>query len=119
VADDFPDAAVLHQGLNCCSGVDAPLFSYRAHLKGLVYRHLAAAHLNDLKPSAGARADFAALAARGHKRVEVSEPWAIGGLSAVSRARPIRRGLLRGAQRSPLMQAYQSVARPFMNDIHE
>jgi gamma-glutamyltranspeptidase/glutathione hydrolase len=91
---------LLHQGLNLQAAIDAPLF-HTAHLQASFYpRNLRPAHLT-IEPSAGAEA-IAALAARGH-RVEVSEPWAIGRLSAVSRQSD---GLLRGAATPRLMQAY-------------
>jgi gamma-glutamyltranspeptidase/glutathione hydrolase len=91
---------LLHQGLNLQAAIDAPLF-HTGHLQASFYpRNLRPAHLT-IEPSAGAAA-IAALTARGHK-VEVSEPWAIGRLTAVSRSPS---GLLRGAATPRLMQAY-------------
>ncbi|MDG1375988.1 MAG: gamma-glutamyltransferase family protein [Yoonia sp.] len=91
---------LLHQGLDLQAAIDAPLF-HTAHLQASFYpRNLRAGHLT-IEPSAGADA-IAALRARGHL-VEVSEPWAIGRLTAVSRAPT---GMLRGAATPRLMQAY-------------
>ncbi len=91
---------LLHQSLNLQAAIDAPLF-HTAHLQASFYpRNLRPAHLT-IEPSAGAEA-IAALTTRGH-RVEVSDPWAIGRLSAVSRQAD---GLLRGAATPRLMQAY-------------
>ena len=91
---------LLHQGLDLQAAIDAPLF-HTAHLQASFYpRNLQAGHLT-IEPSAGADA-ISALRAYGHN-VEVSEPWAIGRLTAVSRTPS---GLMRGAATPRLMQAY-------------
>ncbi|MFT7107844.1 MAG: gamma-glutamyltranspeptidase/glutathione hydrolase [Yoonia sp.] len=91
---------LLHQGLDLQAAIDAPLF-HTAHLQASFYpRNFRAGHLT-IEPSAGIDA-IAALRDRGHN-VEVSEPWAIGRLTAVSRAPS---GLMRAAATPRLMQAY-------------
>ena len=91
---------LLHQGLDLQAAIDAPLF-HTAHLQASFYpRNFRAGHLT-IEPSAGMDA-IAALRDRGHN-VEVSEPWAIGRLTAVSRAPS---GLMRAAATPRLMQAY-------------
>ena len=91
---------LLHQRLDLQAAIDAPLF-HTGHLQASFYpRNLRAGHLT-IEPSAGADA-IEALRGRGHQ-VEVSEPWAIGRLTAVTRSRS---GLLRGAATPRLMQAY-------------
>lgn len=91
---------LLHQGMDLQAAIDAPLF-HTAHLQASFYpRNLRAGHLT-IEPSAGEDA-IASLRARGHN-VEVSDPWAIGRLSAVSHA---PNGLMRGAATPRLMQAY-------------
>jgi gamma-glutamyltranspeptidase/glutathione hydrolase len=91
---------LLHQGVDLQAAIDAPLF-HTGHLQASFYpRNLKPAHLT-IEPAAGADA-IAALRAVGHD-VEVSDPWAIGRLTAVSRDSS---GLLRGAATPRLMQAY-------------
>lgn len=91
---------LIHQGLNLQEAIDAPLF-HTAHLQASFYpRNTRPGHLL-IEPSFG-RVTVEGLQAKGHV-VEVSEPWAIGRLTAVSRSRD---GLLRGGATPRLMQAY-------------
>jgi gamma-glutamyltranspeptidase/glutathione hydrolase len=91
---------LIHQGLNLQEAIDAPLF-HTGHLQASFYpRNTRPGHLL-IEPSL--RKDTVeGLRAKGHV-VEVSEPWAIGRLTAVSRSCD---GLLRGAATPRLMQAY-------------
>ncbi|MDJ0859224.1 MAG: gamma-glutamyltransferase family protein [Dinoroseobacter sp.] len=90
----------IHHGLNLQEAIDAPLF-HTAHLQASFFpRGTRPGHLM-IEPAIG-QETIAKLAARGH-RVEVTEPWAAGRLSAASR-RPD--GMLKAAATPRLMQAY-------------
>ena len=82
------------------AAIDAPLF-HSAHAQASFWpRGLRPAHLM-VEPAFG-EAVIADLRARGHE-VEVSEPWAVGRLTAAARS---PRGLIRAAATPRLMQAY-------------
>jgi gamma-glutamyltranspeptidase/glutathione hydrolase len=90
----------IHHGFNLQEAIDAPLF-HTAHLQASFFpRGTRPGHLM-IEPSIG-EDTIASLARRGH-RVEVTEPWAAGRLSAASR-RPD--GMLKSAATPRLMQAY-------------
>lgn len=91
---------LIHHGMNLQEAIEAPLF-HTAHLQASFYpRKTRPGHLM-VEPHFGP-GTIAALEARGHK-VEVSEPWAIGRLTAASRDPD---GRLRAAATPRLMQAY-------------
>ena len=91
---------LIHQGANLQQAIDAPLF-HTGHLQASFYpRGTNPGHLM-IEPSAGPGV-LEALRARGH-RLEVSDPWSIGRLTAAARAPG---GLLRAAATPRLMQAY-------------
>lgn len=91
---------LLHHDLNLQEAIDAPLF-HTAHLQASFFpRGIRPGHLL-IEPAVGGET-IERLRERGHE-VEVSEPWAAGRLSAVSR-RPD--GLFKAAATPRLMQAY-------------
>jgi gamma-glutamyltranspeptidase/glutathione hydrolase len=91
---------LIHHGLNLQEAIEAPLF-HTAHLQASFHpRGTRPGHLM-VEPHFGEEA-IAALRAKGH-RVEVSEPWAIGRLTAAMREAD---GFLRAAATPRLMQAY-------------
>lgn len=90
----------VHHGMNLQEAIDMPLF-HTAHVQSSFWpRDCRPGHLL-IEPAAG-EAAIAALRAKGHA-VEVSEPWAIGRLTAAGRD---ENGLLRAAATPRLMQAY-------------
>lgn len=91
---------LVHGGQNMQEVIDAPLF-HSQHFTGSFYPRRAIPGRMMIEPSAGA-ATIDALRARGHD-VEVSEPWAVGRLTAAARDPG---GLLRAAATPRLMQAY-------------
>lgn len=91
---------LIHSDMNLQQAIDAPLF-HTAHFQASFYPRAAKpAHLM-IEPAFGAEV-IEDLKARGHD-VEVSEPWAIGRLTAASRGSD---GLLKAAATPRLMQAY-------------
>jgi gamma-glutamyltranspeptidase/glutathione hydrolase len=91
---------LAHAGLNLQEGIDAPLF-HTAHFQSSFYpRGTKPGHLM-VEPAFG-DAVLADLRARGHD-LEVSEPWAVGRLTAASRDTD---GMLKAAATPRLMQAY-------------
>ena len=90
----------LHHGCNLQEAIDAPLF-HTGHLQASFFpRGTRPGHLL-VEPALG-DVTIERLRARGH-RVEVSEPWSAGRLTAASR-RPD--GMLKAAATPRLMQAY-------------
>ena len=90
----------LDHGLNLQQAIDAPLF-HTAHLQASFYpRGTRPGHL--MAEPAFPKATLEALAARGH-RLEISEPWAIGRLTATRR---LPDGRMQAAATPRLMQAY-------------
>ena len=91
---------LIHHGMNLQEAIDGPLF-HTQHLQASFYpRATKPGHLMAEPHFPAATLD--ALRARGHK-LEVSEPWAIGRLTAASRSPD---GILKGAATPRLMQAY-------------
>jgi len=91
---------MIHRGMTPQQAIDGPLF-HTGHLQASFYpRGLKPAHLM-IEP-AFPEATLEALRARGHA-VEVSEPWAVGRLTAALR-RPD--GVISAAATPRLMQAY-------------
>lgn len=90
----------VHGGGNLQEVIDAPLF-HSQHFTGSFYPRRALPGKMMIEPSAGDEV-IAELRARGH-HVELSEPWAIGRLTAALREPD---GLLRAAATPRLMQAY-------------
>ena len=91
---------LVHGGMNLQEGIDAPLF-HTAHFQSSFYpRGTRPGHLM-VEPAFG-EAVLADLRARGHD-LEVSEPWAVGRLTAASRDDD---GMLKAAATPRLMQAY-------------
>jgi gamma-glutamyltranspeptidase/glutathione hydrolase len=91
---------LVNHGLNLQEAIDAPLF-HTAHLQASFYpRATRPGHL--MAEPAFPEATLARLRARGH-RLEMSEPWAIGRLTA---ARRLPDGRLHAAATPRLMQAY-------------
>ena len=91
---------LIHHGLNLQEAIEAPLF-HTAHLQASFHpRGTRPGHLM-VEPHFGEEV-IAALRARGHL-VEVSDPWAIGRLTAAMRETD---GFLRAAATPRLMQAY-------------
>ena len=91
---------LVHHGLNLQAAIDAPLF-HTGHFQASFYpRGTRPRHLM-LEPAFGQDV-IARLQSRGHD-VEVSDPWAVGRLTA---ARRDGNGLLRAAATPRLMQAY-------------
>lgn len=91
---------LVHGGVNLQEGIDAPLF-HTGHFQSSFYpRGTRPGHLM-AEPAFG-EAVLQELRDRGHA-VEVSEPWAVGRLTAASRDTG---GMLRAAATPRLMQAY-------------
>jgi len=91
---------LLNHGLNLQEAIDAPLF-HTAHLQASFYpRATRPGHL--MAEPSFPQSTLDGLRERGH-RLEVSEPWAVGRLTA-ARRKPD--GLLYGAATPRLMQAY-------------
>ena len=91
---------LAHHGMNLQQAIDGPLF-HTGHLQASFYpRGNMPGHLM-VEPHFGSDV-IDALRAKGHK-VEISEPWTIGRLTAVMR---LPDGLLKGAATPRLMQAY-------------
>mgnify|MGYP001066181102 CR=1 FL=1 len=91
---------LVHGGMNLQEGIDAPLF-HTGHFQSSFYpRGTRPGHLM-AEPAFG-EAVLQDLRDRGHA-VEVSEPWAVGRLTAASRDPS---GMLRAAATPRLMQAY-------------
>jgi len=91
---------LVHGGMNLQEAIDAPLFNTAHFQASFDPRAVSPGHLM-VEPDFGPEV-IEELRARGH-RLEVSEPWAIGRLTAASRAPD---GLLRAAATPRLMQAY-------------
>ena len=91
---------LVHGKQNMQEVIDAPLF-HSQHFTGSFYPRVATPGRMMIEPSAGDDV-IAELRARGHD-VEVSDPWAIGRLTAAAREPD---GLLRAAATPRLMQAY-------------
>lgn len=91
---------LIHHGMNLQEAIDGPLF-HTAHLQASFYpRGTRPGHLMAEPHFPAATLD--ALRARGH-RLEVSEPWAVGRLTAASIG---PEGILKSAATPRLMQAY-------------
>lgn len=91
---------LVHGGMNLQEGIDAPLF-HTGHFQASFYpRGTRPGHLM-AEPAFG-EAVLQELRDRGHA-LEVSEPWAVGRLTAASRDTG---GMLRAAATPRLMQAY-------------
>lgn len=91
---------VIHHRLNLQEAIDGTLF-HTGHLQASFYpRGIKLGHLM-IEPAAGADV-LDALRARGHL-LDVSEPWAVGRLTAAARGAD---GILRAAATPRLMQAY-------------
>jgi len=91
---------LVHGGMNLQEAIDAPLF-HTGHFQASFYpRGTRPGHLM-AEPAFG-EAVLQSLRDRGHA-VEVSEPWAVGRLTAASRDTG---GMLRAAATPRLMQAY-------------
>ena len=91
---------LIHHGMNLQEAIDGPLF-HTGHLQASFFpRATKPGHLM-AEPHFPAET-LNALRARGH-RLEVSEPWAIGRLTAASRGPD---GLMKAAATPRLMQAY-------------
>ncbi len=90
----------IHHGMNLQQAIDGPLF-HTAHLQASFYPRGTRPGTMLIEPQFPAET-LERLEARGH-RLEVTAPWALGRLSAASRAPD---GLLRGAATPRLMQAY-------------
>ena len=93
-------ARLVHHAMNMQEAIDSPLF-HTGHLQASFYpRGVNPGHLA-IEP-AFSKATLKELERRGH-RLEVTEPWAAGRLTAVRRRAD---GLLFGAATPRLMQAY-------------
>ncbi len=91
---------LIHHGMNLQEAIDGPLF-HTAHLQASFFpRGIKPGHL--LAEPHFPAATLDALRARGH-RLEVSEPWAAGRLTAASHS---PNGILKAAATPRLMQAY-------------
>ncbi len=90
----------VHHGLGLQEGLDAPLF-HSTHMQSSFYPRTADPGALMIEPSFGEEV-IAQLRDRGHK-VTVSEPWAIGRLTAAMRDPS---GLLTAGATPRLMQAY-------------
>lgn len=91
---------LIHHGMNLQEAIDGPLF-HTGHLQASFFpRGTKPGHLMAEPHFPAATLD--ALRARGHK-LEVSEPWAVGRLTAASRSPD---GMLKAAATPRLMQAY-------------
>ncbi len=90
----------VHHGLDLQQGMDAPLF-HTLHFQGSFFPREVKPGEMMLEPAFGADV-IADLRARGHI-VTVSEPWAVGRLTAAMRGAD---GVLRAAATPRLMQAY-------------
>jgi len=91
---------LIHHGMNLQEAIDGPLF-HTQHLQASFFpRGTKPGHLMAEPHFPAATLD--ALRARGHK-LEVSEPWAVGRLTAASRSPD---GILKAAATPRLMQAY-------------
>lgn len=91
---------VIHHRLNLQQAIDAPLF-HTGHLQASFYPRQTKPGALMLEPSFGGEV-IEALRGRGH-RIDVSEPWAIGRLTATGRSED---GRLSAAATPRLMQAY-------------
>lgn len=91
---------LVHHRLNLQEAIDAPLF-HTGHAQGSFYPRVARPGHLMAEPAFGAKV-LSALRGKGHA-LEVSEPWAIGRLTAALREQG---GLLRAAATPRLMQAY-------------
>jgi gamma-glutamyltranspeptidase / glutathione hydrolase len=91
---------LVHHKLNLQEAIDAPLF-HTGHAQGSFYPRVARPGHLMAEPAFGAEV-LAALKQKGHA-LEVSEPWAIGRLTAARREPD---GLLRAGATPRLMQAY-------------
>ncbi len=91
---------LVHGDMNMQEVIDAPLF-HTQHFTASFYPRKALPGRMMIEPAAGEEV-IAELRRRGHE-VEVSEPWAIGRLTAASQGED---GLLRAAATPRLMQAY-------------
>jgi len=91
---------LVHGGMGLQSGIDAPLF-HSAHFQSSFYPRLADPGALLTEPGFGAGV-IDDLRNRGHK-VTVTEPWALGRLTAAARDSD---GLLHAAATPRLMQAY-------------
>jgi gamma-glutamyltranspeptidase/glutathione hydrolase len=91
---------LVHHQMNLQEAIDAPLF-HTSHAQGSFYPRIARPGHLMAEPAFGA-ATLAALREKGHA-LEVSEPWALGRLTA---ARRDADGLLRAGATPRLMQAY-------------
>jgi gamma-glutamyltranspeptidase/glutathione hydrolase len=91
---------LAHHRLNLQEAIDAPLF-HTGHVQGSFYPRIARPGHLMAEPAFGA-ATLAALREKGHA-LEVSEPWAVGRLTAARREAD---GLLRAGATPRLMQAY-------------
>ena len=91
---------LVHHRLNLQEAIDAPLF-HTGHAQGSFYPRVARPGHLMAEPAFGAKV-LSALRKKGHA-LEVSEPWAIGRLTAALREPD---GLLRAAATPRLMQAY-------------
>ena len=90
----------VHHGLDLQEGMDAPLF-HTMHFQGSFFPREVRPGEMMIEPAFGA-AVIEELRARGHI-VTVSEPWAVGRLTAALREKD---GILRAAATPRLMQAY-------------
>jgi gamma-glutamyltranspeptidase/glutathione hydrolase len=91
---------LVHHQMNLQEAIDAPLF-HTGHAQGSFYPRIARPGHLAVEPAFG-QATLAALREKGHL-LDVSEPWAIGRLTA---ARRDADGLLRAGATPRLMQAY-------------
>jgi gamma-glutamyltranspeptidase/glutathione hydrolase len=91
---------LAHHRLNLQEAIDAPLF-HTGHAQGSFYPRVARPGHLMAEPAFGAKV-LSALRKKGHA-LEISEPWAIGRLTAALREPD---GLLRAAATPRLMQAY-------------
>jgi len=91
---------LIHHGMNLQEAIDGPLF-HTGHLQASFYPRGTAPGQLVIEPQFP-QATLDALTARGH-RVEVSDPWAIGRLTA---ARQQPDGILNAAATPRQMQAY-------------
>lgn len=91
---------LVHGGMGLQAGIDAPLF-HSAHFQSSFYPRLADPGALLIEPGFGADV-IDDLRRRGHK-VTVTDPWALGRLTAAARDND---GLLHAAATPRLMQAY-------------
>ena len=91
---------LIHNGLPLQAAIDSPLF-HSAHLQASFYPRTANPGHLMIEPHFG-EAVAQALRDRGH-RLEVSEPWSVGRLTAAHRS---AQGMLHAAATPRLMQAY-------------